>query len=181
MKIKIQKKWVGEKNPVFVIAEGGINHNGSVKLAKKIIEKAKKSGADAVKFQTFRAVDLVSPKSKAFRIFKKVELTNENFAELADYAKSQKIIFLSTPFSNEAVDLLHKIGTPAFKIASGDLTDIPLVKYAASKKKPMIISTGMGNINEIKDAIKSIQRINNKIIIMGRTIRNFRRAVDTAR
>ena len=166
MKIKIQKRWIGGKNPVFVIAEGGINHNGSVKLAKKIIEKAKNSGADAVKFQTFKAEDLVSPKSKTFKIFKKVELAYEDFSELSDYAKSQKIIFFSTPFSTEAVDLLQKIGVPAFKIASGDLTDIPLIKYAASKKKPMIISTGMANVNEIKDAVKSIQSKNKKIIIM---------------
>ena len=93
MKIKISNKLVGNINPVFIIAEGGINHNGKLSLAKKIISKAKAAGADAVKFQTFKAEDLASPKSKFFKIFKKLELDFEEFGELADYAKNQNIIF----------------------------------------------------------------------------------------
>ena len=165
-KIKIGKYWVGESKPTFVIAEGGINHNGKLKLAKKIIEKAKSSGANAVKFQTFTASDLASTKSKYYKIFKKLELNNNEFEELSDYAKKKEIIFLSTPFSNNAIDTLSKIKVPAFKIASGDLTNIPLIEYASAKNKPMIISTGMSNLNEIKEAIKVIKKQKNSEIIL---------------
>ena len=161
MKIKISNKWIGTNYPAFVIAEAGINHNGNLKTAKKLIAEAKRSNADSIKFQTFRADDLASKKSKFFNLFKKLEFSDTEFVELSDYAKSQNMIFLSTPFSFKALDLLTKLKVPAFKIASGDLTNIPLIKYAASKNKPMIISTGMANMNEIKDAIKTIKNTKN--------------------
>ena len=167
MKIKISNKWIGENYPTFVIAEAGINHNGNLKTAKKLIAEAKRSNADAIKFQTFSANDLASKKSQFFNLFKKLEFSNEEFTKLSNYAKSKNIIFLSTPFSSNAVDLLTKLKVPAFKIASGDLTNLPLIKYAASKNKPMIISTGMANMNEVRDAIKTIKiSKNNKIIVM---------------
>ncbi len=143
-----------------------MNHNGSLKIGKNLIKQAKESGADAIKFQTFKANDLVTSQSKYFKIFKEVELQNEDFGELADYAKSQKLIFFSTPFSFDAVDLLMQLKVPAFKIASGDLTNIPLVEYAASKKKPMIISTGMANETEIQQSINAIRKFGNKKIII---------------
>jgi len=167
MKVRIRNREIGNNNPVYVIAEGGINHNGSVRIAKKIIFNAKISGADAIKFQTFRAEDLASPKSKFFKIFKKLELDEAEFGEISDYAKNQKITFFSTPFSKLAIDMLDRLNVPAFKIASGDLTNIPLIKYAASKKKPIIISTGMANIHEVRLAIRSIRLMGNqKILIM---------------
>jgi len=166
MKIKISNKWVGNNQPVFVVAEAGINHNGSIKTAKKLIEEAKNAGANAIKFQTFRAEDLISPKSKFYKSFKKLELSDSNFKELANFAKKKRIIFLSTPFSEKAVDLLARLRVPAIKIASGDLTDISLIKYAASKNKVMIISTGMANMNETKTAVKAIETTGNKKIII---------------
>jgi len=167
MKIKIDQKWIGENNPVFIIAEAGINHNGSLKLAKKMINVAANCGADAIKFQTFTAGDLASKKSKYYKIFKNVEFDENEFGEISDFCKSQGIIFCSSPFSEKAVDLLISLKVPLIKIASGDLTDIPLIKYASSKKKPIIISTGMANLNEIRCAIKSINsQKNNQIIIM---------------
>lgn len=167
MKIKIGKRWVGESEPTFVIAEGGINHNGELKIAKKIVDKAKKAGADAVKFQTFTANDLTSTKSNYYKLFKKLELTDKDFKELYEYSKEKNIIFLSTPFSNNAINLLEKLDVPAFKIASGDLTNSPLIEYASTKNKPMIISTGMSNLKEIRDAIKVVKKHgNNKIILM---------------
>lgn len=166
MKIKIAEKFVGDNQPTFVIAEAGINHNGSLKLAKKLVSEAKKVGADAIKFQTFKASDLASVKSKYFNLFKKLELTSNDFSELHDYSKSQGIIFLSTPFSNDAVDLLTELHVPAFKIASGDLTNIPLIRYASSKKKPIILSTGMGTLDEISEAVKTIRSTGNKNILL---------------
>ena len=173
MYIKLDQKFIGDKFPAFIIAEGGINHNGDVELAKKIIKNAKRCGADAVKFQTFAADDIASSKSQYFKLFKKLELTENNFSELSDYAKKQKIIFLSTPFSNNAVDLLTKIGVPAFKIASGDLTNLPLIEYAAKKKKPMIISTGMSDFREVNDAVKSIKKMKNKKIILMHSVSSY--------
>lgn len=173
MGIKISNKIIGEKFPTFVIAEAGINHNGSVKIAKQLIRKAKSSGVDAIKFQTFKATDLVSTSSVFFKILKKLELSENDFKDISDYAKSNKLIFLSTPFSYDAVDLLTKLKVPAFKIASGDLTHIPLIKYAASKKKPMIISTGMSTINEIQDAIQAIQSKKNKKIIILHSVSSY--------
>jgi N,N'-diacetyllegionaminate synthase len=167
MELKIKNKKIGKNNPTFVIAEGGINHNGSVKIAKKLILKAAEIGSDAIKFQTFTASDLTSTKSKYYKIFKKLELNESQFGEISDFAKNHNIIFLSTPFSENAVDILDKLKVPVFKIASGDLTHIPLIKYASSKNKPMIISSGMGTIEEVNDAVKTIKsQKNNKIAIM---------------
>ena len=167
MELKIKNKRIGKNNPTFVIAEAGINHNGNLKIAKKLILKAAEIGSDAIKFQTFTASDLTSTKSKYYKIFKKLELNESQFGEISDFAKSHNIIFLSTPFSENAVDILDKLKVPVFKIASGDLTHIPLIKYASSKNKPMIISTGMGIIKEVNDAVKAIKsQKNNKIAIM---------------
>lgn len=167
MQICLGKKKIGPKYPTFVIAEAGVNHNGSLRIAKKLITKAKNCGADAIKFQTFKADDLSTKESKYYKILKNLELNYDYFAELSDFAKSSEILFLSTPFSLEAIDLLNKINVVAFKIASGDLTHLPLIKYAAKKRKPMLISTGMANIEEVKEAITAIESVkNNKIIIL---------------
>jgi N,N'-diacetyllegionaminate synthase len=167
MQIKIAKKKVGENSPTFIIAEAGINHNGDLNIAKKMIKKAKEAKVDAIKFQTFKADDLASPKSQYYKIFKNLEFSSSDFEKLATYAKNINLIFCSTPFSENAVDTLSKIKVPFFKIASGDLTHIPLIKYAASKRKPMLISTGMANMDEIKMAIKAIKsQGNNEIVIL---------------
>jgi len=167
MKIRIGKRSIGDNEKTFIIAEAGINHNGQFKIAKKMIEKAKDVGADAIKFQTFRAKDLASEKSHFYNIFKKLELEDNEYAELSDFAKSQKIIFFSTPSSEKSTDLLSSIKIPLFKISSGDLTNIPLIKYIASKKKPIIISTGMSDLSEIKEGVNAIKsQNNNKILIM---------------
>jgi N,N'-diacetyllegionaminate synthase len=173
LKIKIAKKWIGENLPTFIMAEAGINHNGSLKTAKKMIFEAKKAGADAIKFQTFKAVDLATPNSKFFKTFQNLEFTDNDFRELSDYAKQQNIIFCSTPFSEKAVNILSKLKVPAFKIASGDLTHIPLIKYASKKNKPMIISTGMANIDELKIAIKAIESTKNKKIIVMHSVSSY--------
>lgn len=173
MNVKISNKTIGEKFPAFIIAEAGINHSGSLKIAKQLISKAKSSGADAIKFQTFKASDIASTSSPFFKILKKLELSDSDFKKLSDYAKKRKMIFLSTPFSFDAVDLLTKLKVPAFKIASGDLTHIPLIKYAARKMKPMIISTGMATLNEIREAVNSIKAVKNKKILIMHSISGY--------
>ena len=167
MEIKIGNKNIGDRNRTFIIAEVGINHNGSVNLAKKIIDKDVEAEVDAVKFQTFKTEERDSPKSSNFKLLKKLELDGSSFAELSDHAKNNGIIFFSTPFSNSSVDVLSKIGVPAFKISSGDLTDTPLIEYVSSKQKPIIISTGMANLEEVDEAVRIIRKQKNeKIIIM---------------
>jgi N,N'-diacetyllegionaminate synthase len=178
--IKISNKSIGDKFPTFTIAEAGINHNGNVKLAKKLIVKAKECGADSVKFQTFTADDLTTESSIYYKLFKKLELQDYEYEELSDYAKSNKIIFLSTPFSKNAVKLLSKIKIPAFKIASGDLTDFPLLEYIAKKNKPILLSTGMANIEEVNQAIKIIESQNNKKIIILHSVSGYPYPVNEA-
>ena len=173
MIVKLDKKKIGEGNPVFIIAEAGINHNGSLKIAKKMIHEAKKDGADAIKFQTFKADDLTSTNSKFFKLFKKLELSDNDFKELSKFAKKEKIMFLSTPFSENAIKLLSELNVPAFKIASGDLTNIPLIKAAAKKNKSIILSTGMGNLREIEKAVRVIESQGNKKIIIMHSVSSY--------
>jgi len=162
--LKISGKKIGIDSPAFIIAEAGINHNGELKIAKKLIDAAKLCNVDAVKFQTFTADDLASSKSNYYKLFKKVELSESDFSEISDYAKQKDIIFLSTPFSNNAVDILSKMKIPAFKISSGDLTDLPLINYVAKKNKPVLLSTGMATLNEIKNAVNEILKTKNRKI-----------------
>jgi N,N'-diacetyllegionaminate synthase len=179
-KVKIGARWIGERESCFIIAEAGVNHNGDIKLAKKLIHVAKDAGADAVKFQSFKAENVVTrkaPKAKyqeqttgsaesQYDMIKKLELSAGNFAELARHAQKNGIIFLSTPFDNESVDLLDGLGVPAFKIASGEITNSPLIRYIAKKGKPVILSTGMSTLGEIKEALQVIQSEGIKNIVL---------------
>ena len=159
---KIKSKLIGNKQPVFIIAEVGINHNGSYQIAKKLVDVAKQAGADCVKFQTHitekeMIKTNITPgkisKKTLWSIIKNCELTEKDEFKISQYCKDKKIIFLSTPFSIEAVDRLEKIRMPAYKIGSGELTNIPFLKYIAKIRKPVILSTGMSEMNEIKSAV----------------------------
>jgi len=178
--VSIGTKTVGEGKPCFIIAEAGVNHNGNIDLAKKLIDAAVVAGADAVKFQTFKAENLVtSSANKAeyqkrttnssesqFEMLKKLELKKRDYRELSEYSNKKGIMFLSTPFDFESVDLLDELDVPAFKISSGDLTNLPLLQYAASKKKPLLISTGMSTLGEIEESVQLLNKINAHEIIL---------------
>lgn len=178
--IKIGNKLVGKNHPCYIIAEIGSNFDGSLKKAKKLIELAKKSGADCAKFQSFLTEELLSKtgferrvafqsrwKKPVWEVYKKAELPREWHAELAKHARKLKIDFMSTPYDYEAVDLLDKIGVPAFKIGSGDVTYLEFLKYIAKKGKPVLLPTGASTITEIKDALDAVKSAkNNKIILM---------------
>ena len=153
---------------IFFIAEAGVNHNGNLDLAKKLVEIAKESGADCIKFQTFKAEELVSRVAKKaeyqskntnnytetqFEMLKKLELSNEDFIELHKYCKKVGIIFASTPFSFNAFKFLYSLNLDFIKISSGDLTNYPLLFNIAKTGTRMIISTGMGNMKEIQNAV----------------------------
>lgn len=152
---------------VYVIAEAGVNHNGQYEIAKSMIYEAAKAGADAVKFQTFKANLLVSRKApKAeyqidatgtnetqLMMLKKLELTEDEFRELANYARKVNIDFISTPFDLESIDFLKSLNMPYWKIPSGEITNKPYLMEIATTKKPVIISTGMSTMKEIQEAL----------------------------
>lgn len=172
---------ISENQRPLIIAEAGVNHNGDIKLAKKLVDAAKKVGADFVKFQTFHPREMAtpsgaspeyikreSPQAKSFyNLMEELTLPDESFVELLNYSKKKDIIFLSTPYDNSSADLLDKIGIPIFKIASTDTSNIPFIKHVAKKGKPIIISTGLSTIEDAKAAVETCKHVgNNKIIIM---------------
>ena len=175
MKIKIGNRFVGDGEPTFVIAEAGANHNRDFDMAKRLIDVAADAKADAVKFQTYSAETLYSKRTPAFSkdndikpydLIKNVELPREWQPKLAEYANERGIMFLSTPFDYAAVDELYELGIPAFKFASFEIVDLELLKYAASKQKPIIISTGMASLGDIEDAINAIRSVGNDDIVL---------------
>ena len=151
---------------VFIIAEAGVNHNGSIDLAKKLIDVASDAGADAVKFQTFKADHLATKNSQKatyqkkttdikesqFDMLKKLELSIEAHKELISYCNKKKITFLSSAFDTESIDLLNNFGLEIFKIPSGEITNLPYLRHLGKLNKEIILSTGMSNIDEVKIA-----------------------------
>lgn len=165
--MKIQNREIGAGQPPFVIAEMSANHNGSIEAAFDIIDKAKAAGADAVKLQTYRA-NTITLDSDAeefqihgglwggqtlYQLYDQAHTPWEWHAALFERARMRDIIIFSSPFDNTAIDLLEDLNAPAYKIASFEAVDLPLIRYAASTGKPLIISTGMANIEEIQEAI----------------------------
>ena len=152
---------------VFIIAEAGVNHNGSIELAKQLIDVAVETGVDAVKFQTFKAENLVSKsaqkaeyqkettdtKESQFEMIKKLELDVDTHYELIEYCNSKNIMFLSTPFDLDSIELLDKLGLEIFKIPSGEITNLPYLRKIGALDKQVILSTGMADIGEIEDAL----------------------------
>ena len=169
--VKIGTRLIGETKSCFIIAEAGVNHNGSLDLAKKMIDVAKDTGADAVKFQSFKAENVLTKNAKKagyqksdgdyeesqYEMIKKLELKKEDFKELSDYAGEKNIVFLSSPFDMESVDMLYELDVPAFKIPSGEITNLPFLRYIAKKKKPIILSTEMAKLGEVEEAVNIIK------------------------
>jgi N,N'-diacetyllegionaminate synthase len=152
---------------VFIIAEAGVNHNGSVELAKQLIDVASDSGADAVKFQTFKAENLVAKNTQKaeyqkqttdasesqFDMIKKLELDMETHKELIAYCQKKDIMFLSTPFDHDSISLLSDLGLKIFKVPSGEITNLPYLRHIGSLGKQVILSTGMSDLSEIGGAL----------------------------
>lgn len=153
------------RNP-YIIAEIGFNHEGDMALAVKMIRAAARAGADAVKFQTYRAGDLALPSSPHFNAIRCGEMDLDQHLRLAGAAKNNKVDFISTPYSKWAVDLLEKVGVKAYKIASMDLTNSELLKHVADTGKPVFVSTGMANIEEIASAANRLKRFKSGPVTM---------------
>ena len=174
MKINIGKRRVGDGEPVFIIAEVGSNHDGKLEQAKQLIAAAKQCGADAVKFQSFTAAQLVSPGYETlYQAFRKVEMPGAWHRELVEFAASQDIIFMSTPFDEGVASLLDQLGVAAFKIASGDMTDHPLLRHVAGFHKAVILSTGMAELSEVEEAVEVIRQAGNNDIILLHCVSNY--------
>ena len=166
-KIKIKNRFVGEKFEPLIIAELGINHNGSLIQAKKLVDAAHRSGAEIIKHQTHVVEDEMTEEAKKiipehakkniYEIIKNCSLSERDEFELMNYVKKKGMIFISTPFSKKAVDRLVKFKVPAFKIGSGECNNYPFIKYIAKFKKPVILSTGMNSIKTIEPSVNILR------------------------
>lgn len=175
--IIIDDKKIGKNHPIFVIAEAGVNHNGSLDLAKKLVDAAKDANADAIKFQTFRAENVVTEKADVAKyqktdktktqqeMLKKLELNYNDFKELKKYCDKKGIIFLSTPHSEDAIDFLDKL-VPVYKVGSGDLTNLPVLEKIAKKCKPVILATGMSTLAEVNQSVSVMKEYNLQLVLM---------------
>jgi N,N'-diacetyllegionaminate synthase len=163
---------VGEGEDCFVIAEAGVNHNGRLDYALKLVDVAVEAGADAVKFQTFRPELLAAPEAakaayqkettdvgeSQLDMLRKLALAFDEFARIKVYCEQRDIIFLSTPFDRESADFLDQLGMACFKIPSGELTNLPFLAHVGAKKKPIILSTGMGSLAEVRAAVATLEK-----------------------
>ena len=177
----IGARCIGKEQPVFIIAEAGVNHNGSIDLALQLVAEAARCGADAIKFQTFKAERVVTreapkaeyqlqttnPTESQIEMLRKLELSPEDYTTIQKACLRQKIIFLSTPYSVEDIDLLDQLGVPAFKVASGQIVEPDFLYHVASKGKPVILSTGMATLAEVDEGLRTIRKAgNNEVIIL---------------
>ncbi len=180
MIISIQDKLIGDEQPCFMIAEAGVNHNGSVDTAKRLIDAAASAGADAVKFQTFSADRLaladtplagyqkehITHTSDQQQMLKELELPLPAFRDLMDHCAKRGVIFLSSPFDEISADLLNDLGVAAFKVPSGELTNHSNLDHIARKGKPVILSTGMSTLGEVESALRVVENAGNDQIIL---------------
>lgn len=179
MKIKIENRFVGGEEPCYIVAEVGLNHNGKLEIAKKLIEEAAKAGVDAVKFQK-RNIEALLTKEQLNKPYsglnsfgntygehrKNLELSNDDWYKLAEYSEKLGLTFLASAWDIDSADFLEKLDVPAYKIASADVTNLPLLEHIAKKKKPVILSTGMSTIEEVDEAVETIERYTNGLIIL---------------
>lgn len=185
--IKIGDFRIDLKSETYVIAEAGVNHNGEISKALKLVQEAVKIGANCIKFQTFKANKVVtknSPKAdyqlevtnrneSQFDMLKKLELNLDDYKKILEKCNSCNIQFLSTPYNEDDAEFLSNLGVDAFKIASGQLVEIPFLEHVAMYGKPMIISTGMATLSEIYDAVQAIRGKGNDQIVVLQCTTNY--------
>ena len=178
---------IGVGHPCFVIAEAGVNHNGSVSRAKELIDAAVNAGADAVKFQTFKAEKVVTrtaPKAayqlrttsggqSQYDMLKALELDEQAHGELLAHCERRKILFLSTPFDEDSADLLESLGVAGYKLASGELTNLGLLRHVAGKGKPLIVSTGMATLDETARAVEAVRKAGCRELVLLHCVSNY--------
>lgn len=192
--MSIGGRLVGRGEACFVIAEAGVNHNGDPALARDLIREAAAAGADAVKFQTFSAERLATadaPKAgyqlentdrteSQLQMLKRLELPRSAYPELLAQCRQMGILFLATPFDEDSADFLEQLGVPAFKIASGEITNLPLLAHVARKGKPMILSTGMSDLEDVRRAVETIEGAGHAPLVLLHCVSNYPAQVEDA-
>ena len=187
MVITLGDRSIGAGQPCFMIAEAGVNHNGDPALAHRLIDVALQAGADAVKFQTFKAdrlVTLDAPKAEyqlqqteagesQYQMLKRLELSAETYRELQQHCQAVGIRFMSTPFDEDSADLLSELGVTVFKTPSGEITNLPYLAHVARKGKPMIVSTGMAFLGEVEAAVRAIEAVGNHSFALLHCVSNY--------
>ena len=177
--IRIGERLVGDGQPCYIVAEAGVNHNGQAELAKRLVRVAAGAAADAVKFQKRsipailirEALDApyVKPNSLGATYGEhreRLELSEEAYWELVELCRKEGITFLASAWDQRSADFVEELGVPAFKIASADLTNLPLVEHIARKRKPIIMSSGMSEMEEIADAVNTVRRYHDELILL---------------
>jgi N,N'-diacetyllegionaminate synthase len=180
MKLKIGRRTIGDGAPCFIIAEAGVNHNGDIERALKMVRAAKACKADAIKFQSFHAQELATRQAplanyqrqprKSLRsqveMLRRLALDEDDQRELFQTCRRLQIQFLSTPFDELSARFLAELGVPAFKIGSGELTNLPFIRFLARYGRPMLISTGMGSLGEVGEAVRVARRAGNSQTVL---------------
>ena len=185
--MRIADRIIGDGYPCFIIAEAGVNHNGRLERALELIDCAAEAGANAVKFQTFKAGRLVTPHAdqanyqrenmgqeiSQLQMLTALELSWDDHLALVQRCQKRGILFLSTPFDHKSAELLDKLDVPALKIASGEITNIPLLVQLAKLNRPMIVSTGMCQLGEVEQAVNAIQEAGNDNYALLHCVSNY--------
>lgn len=191
--ITIGDKEIHNGKSVFIIAEAGVNHNGDINIAKRLIDEAKIAGVDAIKFQTYKTENLVTSyadmaqyqknnigkANSQYNMLKKLEISFDDFILLKAYAEKVGILFLSTPFDIESADFLESIDIKAYKISSGDLTNIPLLEHISTFNKPIILSSGMSTLEDIEDGLNAIYKCGNKSVAVLHCTSNYPATIES--
>jgi len=178
--LKVGPFTVSSPGRTLLIAEAGVNHNGDIRLAQELVHAAKEAGADCIKFQTFRADRLVTraapkaayqrdttdPGQSQLEMLQSLELSNDHYQQLAHLCGQQQIVFLSTPYDREGIDLLESLHVPAYKIASGQAVEPMFLEYVAQKGKPVLLSTGMCTMDEVARAVRCIRAAGNEQVVV---------------
>lgn len=192
--IQVGTHVIGKGHPVFLIAEAGVNHNGDPELALELVRQAKKSGADCVKFQTFKAETVTTrqspkaiyqlkttdPQESQFEMLKKLELPENVYRRIISLCRELDIQFLSTPYHFSDVDFLKGLGVEAFKIASSQLVELPFLTYVAKLGDPIILSTGMATMEEVSEAVETIKKSRNGQLVLLQCTTNYPSAIEEA-
>ena len=185
--IDLSGRKVGSGHPCFIIAEAGVNHNGSLEIARQLVDVAVETGADAIKFQTFKAERLVThdaPKAdyqlqttsaseSQYDMLRRLELSSEAHQELLSYCQHKGIRFMSTPFDEESADLLVDLGIEVFKVPSGEITNLSFLAHVARTGKPIIVSTGMASLDEVEMAVSVIREAGNRDFVLLHCVSNY--------
>lgn len=192
--ITIGSAKIGNKAPCYIIAEAGVNHNGSIDLALELVRKAKQAGVDCIKFQTFKAEDVATkgapkanyqlkvtdPAESQFNMLKKLELDKKVYTEIINLCQMVGIQFMSTPYGFDDAKFLNELGVDAFKIASGQIVELPFLDYVAKFNKPIILSTGMATLGEVYNAVNVVRKAGNDQLVVLQCTTNYPSSIEDA-